>query len=123
MSTGGRVAVGGGIGSIIMALIAIFVLGQDPMQVIGQTVSQSSNTSSTSSAPRSAAEDEAAAFVSVVLRDTETIWSEIFQRSGQRYPPPTLVLFSDSTNTACGYGSAATGPFYCPADQKVLHRS
>ena len=117
--TGRRVAVGGGIGTIIMALIAIFVLGQDPMQVLSETMSQPASQPPQTSATSSAAEDEAAQFVSVVLRDTETIWSEIFQQAGHRYVPPTLVLFSGSTNTACGFGSAATGPFYCPADQKV----
>ncbi|MEL7537506.1 MAG: neutral zinc metallopeptidase [Pseudomonadota bacterium] len=120
MSRGRKVAMGGGVGTIIMALIAIFVLGQDPMQVLTQTMTQSQGTAPAESpAPRSAAEDEAAAFVSVVLRDTETIWAEIFRRAGQRYEPPTLVLFSGSTDTACGLGSAATGPFYCPADRKV----
>ncbi|MEM1263601.1 MAG: neutral zinc metallopeptidase [Pseudomonadota bacterium] len=118
---GGRVAMGGGIGAIIMALIAIFVFGQDPMQVLSQTMSQRQSPSSgpVQSIPRSAEEDEAAQFVSVVLRDTESVWSDIFAANGSRYTPPTLVLFTGSTDTACGYGSAATGPFYCPADQNV----
>lgn len=108
----------GGIGSIIMALIAIFVLGQDPLQVLSQVTTQQSAPAS-SAAPRSAEENEAAEFVSVVLADTEEVWTELFQASGSRYQVPTLVLFTGSTDTACGFGQAATGPFYCPGDQKV----
>lgn len=58
-------------------------------------------------------------FASVVLRTTEDTWTEIFKASGRTYTPPTMVLYSGTTNTACGYGSAATGPFYCPADNKL----
>ncbi|MEM8982730.1 MAG: neutral zinc metallopeptidase [Pseudomonadota bacterium] len=121
MSTRGKAAMGGGIGTIIMALIAIFVFGQDPVQVLSQAMNQRQPAASTTRQPavRSEAEEEAAQFVSVVLRDTETIWTDIFAANGSRYTPPTLVLYSGSTNTACGYGSAATGPFYFPADQKV----
>ena len=70
-------------------------------------------------APRSEAENQAAEFVSVVLADTEEIWSEIFANAGQRYQPPRMVLYTGSTSTGCGYGSAATGPFYCPLDKSV----
>lgn len=111
-------AVGGGLMSIIMALIAIFVFKQDPGQVLQQVTSQRS-AAPTSSAPPTAAEQEATEFLRVVLADTEDVWNAIFSSSGQRYQPPTLVVFSGSTPTACGYGQSATGPFYCPADQKV----
>ncbi len=111
-------AVGGGLMSIIMALIAIFVFKQDPGQVLQQVTSQRS-AAPASSAPPTAAEQEATEFLRVVLADTEDVWNEVFANSGQRYKPPTLVVFSGSTPTACGYGQSATGPFYCPADQKV----
>lgn len=117
MSAGKGMAVGGG-GAIIMALIAIFFLGQDPATVLQQVASQQSAPAATPG-PRSAAEEEAAQFVSVVLRDTEEVWEAVFSRSGQTYSPPKLVLFSGSTQTACGYGQSASGPFYCPGDQKV----
>ncbi len=111
---------GGGIMAIIMALVAIFVFGQDPVQVLQQATTQSrGGTTSAPAAPPSAAEQEATEFLRVVLADTEDVWNAIFTQSGERYSPPTLVVFSGSTPTACGYGQSATGPFYCPADQKV----
>lgn len=67
----------------------------------------------------SRAEDELARFTRVALRTTEDTWSQIFRRDGRQYSPATLVLYSGATNTACGYGESATGPFYCPADHKV----
>ncbi len=117
--TRGRGMAVGGIGSIIMALIAVFVLGKDPVQVLTQMTSQSGGTSQRAAQPRSAQENEAAEFVSVTLADTEEVWHALFQQAGSRYKEPGLVLFTGSTNTACGFGQAATGPFYCPGDQKV----
>lgn len=64
-------------------------------------------------------EQELARFTSVALKTTEDTWGKVFRRSGKNYPPPTLVLYSGVTETACGYGQAAMGPFYCPADGKV----
>ncbi|MEL6446535.1 MAG: neutral zinc metallopeptidase [Pseudomonadota bacterium] len=115
---GKRGVAAGGAGAIIMALIAVFVLGQDPATVLQQVVTQSS-TGTTQQRTPSAAEDDAAEMSKVVLATTEDVWDALFQQSGSRYAPPTLVLFSDSTPTGCGFGSAATGPFYCPADQKL----
>ncbi|MCR5170478.1 MAG: neutral zinc metallopeptidase [Desulfovibrio sp.] len=69
--------------------------------------------------PGGSSQDVMGRFVSVVLRDTEKTWGDIFQKAGARYKPTTLVLYTDATETACGYGQAAMGPFYCPADQKV----
>lgn len=63
--------------------------------------------------------DEQAQFVSVVLADTEDTWNQVFAAAGERYPPPTLVLFTNAVRSACGMAGAAVGPFYCPADQKV----
>lgn len=107
----------GGAGAIIMALIAVFVLGQDPATVLQQVATQSTGT--TTQRTPTAAEDEAAEMSKVVLATTEDTWAALFREAGSRYQPPTLVLFSGSTPTACGAGSAATGPFYCPADQKL----
>ncbi|MBQ7585366.1 MAG: neutral zinc metallopeptidase, partial [Desulfovibrionaceae bacterium] len=73
----------------------------------------------TSSAPQNHANDTLGDFTKVVLRQTETLWQNHFQRAGRSYQPPTLVLYSDSTSTACGAGNAAIGPFYCPRDQKL----
>ncbi|MEM6809763.1 MAG: neutral zinc metallopeptidase [Pseudomonadota bacterium] len=115
---GKRGVAAGGAGAIIMALIAVFVLGQDPATVLQQVVTQSS-TGTTQQRTPSAAEDEVAEMSKVVLATTEDVWNALFQQSGSRYPPPTLVLFTESTPTGCGFGSAATGPFYCPADQKL----
>ena len=63
--------------------------------------------------------DEEGQFVAVVLAETEDTWGRLFQEGGQRYREPTLVLFEGQVNSACGFASAATGPFYCPGDQKL----
>lgn len=107
-----------GIGIVI--IIAIILLGGDPSQFLGLLV----GTQQTQSLPQSTArpvpeDDEAGQFVSVILADTEDTWSALFAAAGQTYREPQLVLFSDSVQSACGYSSAATGPFYCPGDQKV----
>ncbi|WP_223669792.1 KPN_02809 family neutral zinc metallopeptidase [Kangiella shandongensis] len=117
MKSGAKFSIGG----IIMALIAIFVFKQDPMQVVtGMVGGQSSSTitEQTNYEP-SAEEQEVYDFVSVVLADTEDTWANFFKQSNQRYPQPTLVVYRDMTPTACGTGQAASGPFYCPADQKI----
>lgn len=118
---GRRVGRGAGIGggTIIMALIAIFVFKQDPGQVIQGIGQQATSGSQSGSYEPSAQEQEIADFVSVVLADTEDTWGRVFQQAGSRYPAPKLVLYTDMTPTACGTGQAASGPFYCPGDQKV----
>ncbi|ELS00228.1 neutral zinc metallopeptidase [Gloeocapsa sp. PCC 73106] len=108
-----RGAVGGGLGMVVMALIAM-LLGVDPSIVLEQGTQYDSG--SYSAPPE---EDELAEFVSVVLADTEDTWGELFSQNGSRYVEPTLVLFSGRVESACGYAQAAMGPFYCPADQKV----
>ncbi len=112
---GGR-AGGIGVGTIVMALVAMY-FGVDPSLVmnIGQGMSQSAPAES----QPIPADDPAAQFVAKVLGSTEETWDKIFQNSGQRYPAPKLVLFSGQTPTACGSGQAGMGPFYCPGDQKV----
>ncbi|NNE36247.1 MAG: zinc metallopeptidase [Rhodothermales bacterium] len=105
-------------GAIILALLASFLLGEDPTQILRQIGAQQQQ-QSTQAPAGSGQTDEASEFVRVILADTEDVWGQIFRDSGSRYSEPTLVLFTDAVNSACGYNSAATGPFYCPGDQKV----
>ncbi|GKS70144.1 neutral zinc metallopeptidase [Nitrosomonas sp. PY1] len=113
----GGTAIGGG--GIIIALIAVFVFGQDPLVVLQSLQQQDGSISRSESYQPSDQEQEIFKFVSVVLADTEDTWGQIFQKAGQIYKPPSLVVFTDMTPTACGTGQAASGPFYCPGDQKI----
>jgi len=116
-----RRAAGGGIGTIVLVLVALY-FGVDPSVFLNvdQTPIPGSGTS-TRSAPYSASpqEQRLAEFVSVVLGDTEDTWNALFRSMGKSYEEPKLVLFSGSVESACGFASAAVGPFYCPEDQKV----
>jgi len=109
-------AAGIGIVGVIIAIIYMF-LGGDPQQAV-QIIQQQQSSSAPAQAPDP--NDEEAAFVSVVLKDTEDIWEKIFQEKfGQSYRKPTLVLFDGAVESACGFQQSATGPFYCPADEKL----
>lgn len=108
--------VGGGIGTVII-ILAIYFLGGDPTQLLN--TSQLDNSNTTSSYEGTAKENELAQFVSVVLAETEDVWSELFSKEGANYEYPKLVLYSGSVQSACGFSSAATGPFYCPGDYKL----
>ncbi|WP_013324875.1 KPN_02809 family neutral zinc metallopeptidase [Gloeothece verrucosa] len=111
--------VGGGIGAIVLALVAMF-LGVDPSIILDQgTGSGDNSNSSYPPSQQTATEKQEADFVSVVLADTEDTWHDIFRRMGRTYTDPKLVLFRGSVESACGYAKAAMGPFYCPSDQKV----
>lgn len=99
----------------VLAVVGGKMLGIDLLPLLlggGQTVTQQQR-------PLSPAEQELSEFVSVVLADTETTWHQIFQNIGQQYQEPTLVLFSNRVQSACGTASSAVGPFYCPGDQQV----
>ena len=112
-----RAAGGVGLGGVVL-LLAYVLLGGKPEDALEALSAQQSPMES-STRPSSRAEDELAAMVSVVLADTESVWGSLFDGEGATYQPPKLVLFTDSVSSACGYTSAAVGPFYCPADQKA----
>jgi len=105
--------VGGGVGGIVVLLL-VLVLGGDPGALL-----QTTGGGAPPPAAPIPAEDEAAQFISAMLASTEDVWSTLFARSGATYREPTLVLFDEAVDSACGFGAAATGPFYCPADGKV----
>lgn len=109
---GGRLAIGGGIGGVIVLILSL-IMGENPLNYInvdqGQAPQQTTE-----------AEDQQAQFVGVVLKDTEDVWNKLFtEQLNATYQEPRLVLFTQSTDSGCGYASAATGPFYCPSDAKV----
>ena len=107
-------AVGGGIGTIVLLLAALF-LGVDPGLILQQDPS-----APVSPAPATSPEqDEIRDFVAVVLADTEDTWADLFRRMNREYQDPTLVLFAGSVESACGIAGAAVGPFYCPGDHKL----
>ncbi len=112
---GGGLAIGGGIGAIVIAVIYV-LLGGNPSDVVNQIVAPQQNQSSTARTPE---EEKLAKFTKVVLAYTENVWDSIYRSNGDTYSKPTLVLFSDQTQSGCGFASAASGPFYCPPDQKV----
>ena len=117
-SSGGGGKMIGGIGSIIIAGILWLVFGVNPMTALqtGQVVAGGGGSSSTELA---AGDDRDTQFVKVVVADTEDVWGQIFQKGGQTYKEPELILFSGQINSACGGATSATGPFYCPGDQTV----
>jgi predicted metalloprotease len=117
----GRGVAGGGIGLIVIMLLALF-FGVDPSLLLqgGPTpgaVPQAPEQRVETRAP--SREDKMADFIAAVLGSTEDTWTELFARSGRTYRKPTLVLFSGAVQSACGFAQAAVGPFYCPADQKL----
>ena len=121
---GGGFPIGGrsvGIGTVAVALVAGWVFGINPLTVLGLLSGggEQAQVQQQGPAPKPPANDREAAFVSTVLKNTEVVWSDIFQRSGGTYQAPRLVLFRGVTPTACGTGEAAMGPFYCPGDKKV----
>lgn len=113
----GGIAAGGGIGALVLGLLYM-LLGGDPSG--GGGGGGGVNIPGASPPAREAPADDAEGrFASQVLASTEQTWSAIFQEMGQQYQPPTLVLFTGGTGTACGFGQSAMGPFYCPRDGKV----
>jgi predicted metalloprotease len=117
--SGRGLAVGGGIGGIgVIIVILYFLLGGNPGDVT-QTLQVDQPATAGSGAPLSAKDKELGDFVSAILASTEDVWRARFQETGQTYQEPKLVLFSGQIDSACGFASAASGPFYCPGDSKV----
>lgn len=119
MSTGKGLAIGGGAIGIIFLILKLLMggnsEGNDPFN---QQLSLPGTTTEMT-AEEKAADDERAHFVKVVLRYTEDVWDNLFAKQGKQYVHPTLVLFRGQVESACGYASAASGPFYCPGDQQL----
>jgi predicted metalloprotease len=111
-------AIGGGLGGIVILVIAL-LLGADPRQLLEQLPSDGQVPATESSRPTNPEEEELRQFVGAVLADTEDVWNDIFRQMGRQYREPTLVLFTDQVQSACGVAGAAVGPFYCPGDGKL----
>jgi predicted metalloprotease len=111
-----RGMVGGGIGTIVI-ILAIYFLGGDPTELLNTM--QIDNTETTTTYEGTAEENELADFVSVVLAETEDVWTKLFRDRGSIYEYPKLVIYNGSVQSACGFSSAASGPFYCPGDHKL----
>jgi uncharacterized protein len=112
-----------GIGTVIILGLIGWALGIDPRVLIGDAQMMPQNQQQQADANRSgstgAPSDQMGHFVSAILGSTEAEWKEVFVQAGRTYEPPTLVMFSGSTQSACGFARAAMGPFYCPVDQKL----
>ncbi|WP_395076098.1 neutral zinc metallopeptidase [Flavobacterium sp.] len=122
MSGGGKAIIGGGAIGIIVLLLQLFggETGQNIGNILEQTNGQQSQqTTQTESRPLTEEEKEIGAFVSTVFADTEDIWAKIFQENNLEYRQPKMVLFTEAVETACGSATSASGPFYCPGDEKV----
>jgi predicted metalloprotease len=117
MGRGGKLAVGGGLGAIIVLVIGLLT-GRD-ISGLMQALPSGQETTVSPGLQERGPDDSTAQFVSVVLASTEDVWREIFRKNNARYEEPVLRMFEHATNSACGGASSAMGPFYCPADQKV----
>ena len=118
MRVPGGAKLGGG--ASLLVIVVVVLLGGDPRQVLQLLGGGGGGpVSAPSSVPLGSPSDETGRFLGAVLGMTEDVWTEIFASAGARYSPPTMVLFSESVESACGFNTAATGPFYCPPDQKL----
>jgi hypothetical protein len=115
-SGGGRLVMGGGIGSVILVVLYL-VLGGDPQALFN--AQQQAQVSQPAQVNTQAPRDDASKFVAVVLADTEDAWNDVFRQMGRKYEEPRLVLFTDVIQSGCGFARGATGPFYCPQDRQV----
>ncbi len=114
--SGGGMAVGGGVVGLIIYLLYSFLGGSGEPPALPQ---MNDGASSAQVEARMEKEKDLATFTKVVLADTEDVWGALFSKAGQSYVQPGMVLYWGKTETACGYGSAASGPFYCPGDNKL----
>lgn len=108
---GGPLAIGGGLGGVVLVVLYL-VLGGDPAQL-------QQGGATAGSAPPAEGQDERLDFASVILASTEGVWTALFEGAGARYRAPSMVVFSGRTPSACGTGSSAMGPFYCPPDETI----
>ena len=115
-SGGGRLVMGGGIGTVILVVLYL-ALGGDPQALFD--AQQQAQVSQPAQVDSQAPRDEASKFVAVVLADTEDAWKDAFRQMGREYQEPRLLLFTDVIQSGCGFASGATGPFYCPQDRRV----
>lgn len=115
MGLAGKGVIGGGLGLVIVLIVTL--LGGNPSDLLGNM--QMTDSSNNTSYEESEQEKELAQFVSVVLADTEEVWTDLFQEQGLTYQEPTLVLYTGSVQSACGTAGSSVGPFYCPGDQKL----
>jgi predicted metalloprotease len=119
MSPKGKMALGGGTAAILLIILQL-LMGGDSSQILEQVQQMSQpQQGQVADQPTDPQEDKMAEYVSVALADNEDVWNKLFAENGMQYAEPKLVLFRESTESACGYASAATGPFYCPPDQKI----
>ena len=119
MSGRGVAVGGGGIGILVLALV-IYLCGGDPRALLDQVTRDSAPTTQNQPQQNVQRNEEQVKFASSVLASTEDVWGKILpQQARIRYTAPKLVLFNDQTESACGYASSASGPFYCPGDQKL----
>src|SRR5215475_8682416 len=114
----GRGVAGGGIGTVVIVVIALF-LGVDPRVLLQGDGGGAPAPYETPASTSSSGNDEQRAFVATVLADLEDSWQAIFTKYGRTYEEPTLVLFTGAVRSACGLAESAVGPFYCPQDHKV----
>jgi uncharacterized protein len=118
-SSGKGLAVGGGLGTVVVLLLAL-LFGADPRQLLDQMRSgPDGQTTQQQQRQTNPEEEELKKFVSVVLASTEDVWSDLFRQMGRQYREPKLVLFSGQVRSACGLAESAVGPFYCSGDEKV----
>ena len=108
-----------GVGVVAVALLGGWALGINPLTMLSLLSGEGGTQVQQEPAQHYPADDRMAKFVSTVLADTEDVWTDVFAKGGASYQRPTLVLFRNATDTRCGQGQSAMGPFYCPADQKV----
>ena len=119
MSSGGKTILGGGLIGVVILLLNVF--GGENGQMVGNILQQTqgSQPAQTEARELTAKEKEEGQFINAILVDTEDVWSKIFEENNLQYKNPKLVLFTGAVETACGNATSASGPFYCPGDQKV----
>jgi uncharacterized protein len=118
--TAGALGAGGGIVSLII-IVVVMLLGGDPREAakLAEVLDPAAQQQAPPQGEIDPAQEESARFIRIVLGQTEDVWNELFTAEGESYREPTLVLFTQRVQSACGFASAATGPFYCPLDQQV----